>query len=201
MRLHVIEQPGGFPGVDQRYDVRMSELRRDADLAQEPLGAERRGDLGAQDFDGDLATVFFFFGQVHGRHAAATQLTLDGVAIGERRNDGSDRRCLGHDSPKLSRGPHLATPAAQREHHDHGADGDAQIGDIKGPEADVADTHIDEVDDTGVRSQSIDQIADGAAHDQRDSDHTQPLGRPRAVIEESQHHERRDRQQGKDDPA
>ena len=81
--LHVVEQPAGVAGVDQRNDVRMGELCGDADFAEEPLGAQRRRDFRPQDFDGDFATVLFFFGEIDRRHAAAAQFPLDGVAIGE----------------------------------------------------------------------------------------------------------------------
>ena len=54
------------------------------DLAQEPLGADHRGELGAQDLDGDLAVVLEVLGQVHRGHAALAQLALDAVAVGER---------------------------------------------------------------------------------------------------------------------
>ena len=41
----------------QRQDVRMAELGRDLDLAQEALGAEHGGELGPQDLDRDLAAM------------------------------------------------------------------------------------------------------------------------------------------------
>ena len=55
------------------------------DLAQEPLGAERRGELGMEHLEGDRAVVLEVLGQVDRRHAAAAELALERVAIGERR--------------------------------------------------------------------------------------------------------------------
>ena len=61
----------------------MGEPGRDLDLAQEPSGAERRGELGAQDLQGDGAAVFQVLGEVDRRHPTATELVLDRVAPGE----------------------------------------------------------------------------------------------------------------------
>ena len=88
MRLHVVEPPRGFAGVDQGNDVRMRQLGGDADFTQEAVRAERGRDFWSQDFDRDFAPVFLFLGEVYRRHAAASQFSLDGVAIGERGGDG-----------------------------------------------------------------------------------------------------------------
>src|SRR3990170_3664494 len=42
-------RPTGPSAVEQRQDMGMAELGGDPDLVQEPLGAEHRGQLGAQD--------------------------------------------------------------------------------------------------------------------------------------------------------
>ncbi len=81
--LDVVEESSGFAGVDQGNDVGMGETRRDADLPQKSFGTQRRGDLGAQYFDRDFTAVFFLFGEIDRRHAAAPEFALDGVAIGE----------------------------------------------------------------------------------------------------------------------
>ena len=61
----------------------MPQSGREPDLLQEPLGAEDRGQLRAQDLDGDLAVVLEVLRQVHRGHAALAQLPLDAVAVGE----------------------------------------------------------------------------------------------------------------------
>ena len=96
MGLHVIQQSGGFARVDERYDVRVSQLGGNADLAQKTIGAEAGRDFGSQDFDGDFAAVLFLFSEIDRRHAAAAQFALDGVAIGECGGDGLSRLRMTH---------------------------------------------------------------------------------------------------------
>ena len=43
----------GLAGVEQGQDVGVLELGGESDLAQEPLGAEHGGELGAEDLEGD----------------------------------------------------------------------------------------------------------------------------------------------------
>ncbi len=57
IRHHVIEEAIGFPRVDQGQDMGMLELRREADLAQEPLGAKNGGKLGAEQLERHRAVV------------------------------------------------------------------------------------------------------------------------------------------------
>ena len=59
----------------------MLQVRRGLDLGQEPLGAEHRGQLRAQDLERDLAVVPEVLGEVDGRHAAGAELALDAVAV------------------------------------------------------------------------------------------------------------------------
>ena len=61
----------------------MLEPGGDLDLAGEPLGAERGGELGAEDLHRDLAVVLQVLGEVDGGHAALAELALDAVAVGE----------------------------------------------------------------------------------------------------------------------
>ena len=96
--LHVIEQSSGFARVDQRDDVRVSQLGSNADLAQKTIGAEAGRDFGSQDFDRDLSPVLLFFGEVHRRHSAAPQLPLDGIAVGECSGDWWDRLRITHEA-------------------------------------------------------------------------------------------------------
>ena len=56
----------------------------DRNLAQEPLGAERLGQLGTQDLDSSLALVLQIVSEVDRGHAALTQLAIDAVSPDER---------------------------------------------------------------------------------------------------------------------
>src|SRR5262249_45509275 len=78
---HVVEQALGSAGIVQAEDVGMLEAGRDFDLAIEPVGAERGGQLRSQDLDGDLAIVSEVLGQIDSRHAAPAEFTLDRVAV------------------------------------------------------------------------------------------------------------------------
>jgi hypothetical protein len=94
-RLDVVEHTVRLARVDERHDVRVGEPCGDADLPQEPLGAEGSGEPGPQDFDGDLTAVLAVFGQVDRRHAAATNLPLDHISVGEGGGEGGERVCHG----------------------------------------------------------------------------------------------------------
>ncbi len=63
--------------------MRMVEVGGDLDLAEKPLGSQCCSEFGAENFDRHLAVVFEIVGEVDRRHAASTDLFLDGVAVGE----------------------------------------------------------------------------------------------------------------------
>ena len=63
--------------------MRVLEVRRCFDLAQEPVSADHGGQLGAQDLHRDSAVVPQVLGQVDGSHTALAQLPLDAVAVGQ----------------------------------------------------------------------------------------------------------------------
>ena len=67
----------------------MLEPGGELDLAEEALGAERGGELGMEHLERDRAVVPEVLGQVDGGHAAAAELALDAVAVGEGRRAGS----------------------------------------------------------------------------------------------------------------
>ena len=69
-RHHVEEEGIGRAGVEQRQDVRVLQVGGRLDLAEEPVGADDRGQLRPQDLDRDLAVVLEVLGEVHRRHAA-----------------------------------------------------------------------------------------------------------------------------------
>ena len=77
VRHDVIQAAASVAGVVEREDVGMGEPRGEPDLAQEPVGAQGGGELGAQRLEGDDATVPEVVGQEDDRHPAATQLALD----------------------------------------------------------------------------------------------------------------------------
>ena len=52
--------------VEEWEDVRVAEVRRGLDFAEEALGAECGGEFGAEDLDGDLAVVLQVLGEVDG---------------------------------------------------------------------------------------------------------------------------------------
>ena len=91
---HVVEEAVGVAGVEHAEDVGMLEPGGDLDLAGEPVGAERGGQLGAQHLDRHLAVVLQVLGEVDGGHAALAELALDAVAVGEGRLQSGYR--LGH---------------------------------------------------------------------------------------------------------
>jgi hypothetical protein len=66
-----------------REDVGMLEPGGEVDLPAEPLGAERRPRLGAENLEGDRPVVLQVVGEIDGRHPATAELPLDGIAPGE----------------------------------------------------------------------------------------------------------------------
>ena len=61
----------------------MVELGRDPHFAQEALGADDGAQVGAKDFERDLAVVLQIAREIDGGHSAGADLALDGVAVGE----------------------------------------------------------------------------------------------------------------------
>ena len=63
-----------------------------ADLAEKPLRAERRGELRTEDLEGDETVVLAVAREIHGGHPALAKLPLDQVALAkgglELRNGG-----------------------------------------------------------------------------------------------------------------
>jgi len=99
-RHHIEEQTVRFTAVEQRQNVRVLQVCRDADCAQEPLDAEHRAELGAEDLERDRAVVLRVARQEHGGHAALPDLALDTVAIGER--SGQARERISHAGRSVS---------------------------------------------------------------------------------------------------
>src|SRR6267143_5613525 len=112
VRCHIVKEADGLARVDERQDVRVREPGGDPDLAQEPLGAEGRGERGLEHFDGDFAAVLLVLGEVDGRHPTPPELALDGVAVGE----GGAEACEGTHAVIYpgGRGPPPGAPASPR---------------------------------------------------------------------------------------
>jgi len=70
--------------IEQGQQIRMLQVRRDLDLAQEPLRAEDGAELRVEHLDRDVAIVFEIAREINGRHAAAAELAIDDVQPGER---------------------------------------------------------------------------------------------------------------------
>ena len=101
IRHDVEKEAVRFTGVMERQDVRVSQIRRGRDLGQEPLGPNYRCEFGLQDFEGDVAVVLEVLSQIHRRHAALTQLTVNLVAAFEGRVETSDG--IGHGAQDASK--------------------------------------------------------------------------------------------------
>ncbi len=83
--------------VKARQDVRVLQVGGGPDLTEKSLGADHRGQFGAQHVDRDLAVVLEVLGQIHRGHATLPELTLEGVAIGEA----CPERVKGHAHPPV----------------------------------------------------------------------------------------------------
>ena len=66
--------------VEHGEDVRVLESGGEADLALEPVGPERGGQLGVEHLERDRAVVLEVLGQEHGGHPPAPELALERVA-------------------------------------------------------------------------------------------------------------------------
>ena len=119
--------------VDERHDVSRGDprpgpsrtaagcagCRRRAvslDFAEEPLGAEDRGELRPEHLDGDLAVVLEVRRQVDRGHPAVAELALEAVAVGERGGRRSGRGPSRPGGRELchSIGPHREAARAER---------------------------------------------------------------------------------------
>ena len=65
--------------------MRMLQARGGADLDQEAFAAERCANVWMQHLDGDIPIVLDVVREIHSGHATGTELTLEAVAVGQRR--------------------------------------------------------------------------------------------------------------------
>ena len=80
--------------------MRVGQASSDADLAQEAIGSQHRGDLRTQDLDGNLSIMLALDREIHGRHAALTELSVDFIA---RRQGVAHHVELARHSPPCTR--------------------------------------------------------------------------------------------------
>src|ERR1700735_5347602 len=81
----------GRAALISQPDIRMLEVRRDADLAQEPLNTKDRTQLGIEHFHRHSAIMTEVPGEVDRRHAPTAKLTLDFVPASQGSVEGSRR--------------------------------------------------------------------------------------------------------------
>src|SRR6185437_14957255 len=93
-RHDVVERAARDARIVERQDMWVAEPRGDPDLAEEPLGTERAGELGLQDLDGDATLVLQVLSQIDRCHPAAAELVLDRVAPGQGGSEA--RQGVGH---------------------------------------------------------------------------------------------------------
>src|SRR5438445_5201704 len=95
---HVIECAVRLPRIVDREDVRVAEVGYELDLSPEPFGSERKADVVAQDFDGDLSIELEILGEVDRGKGPVTELTLDLVAGSDGRAQALERGWHAHTS-------------------------------------------------------------------------------------------------------
>ena len=110
-RHDVVELSVGAAGIKEWQDVRVLQARRELDLLEKPLGAEHGRELGVQHLERHLAAVPNVLGQIDRGHAPGTELSLDPVAVGDRRAESRYR--VGHE---------LRIMASQRDTSTHRPD-------------------------------------------------------------------------------
>ncbi len=81
------------------------------DFPEEPVGADMIGDLGTEDFHGDLAVVAQVGREEDDRHAPLSDLPFDGVASGEALAEAFQEG--GHRGMKMH--PHATIRQSSRE--------------------------------------------------------------------------------------
>ena len=107
IRHDVEEQPFRLARVEERQEMRVLQVRGDANLGKKPLGPEERAELRVEDLESDRAVVPPISCEVDGGHPAAPDLALDlvlarkGVTQGGQDVHGQCWR-LGGGTPKMA---------------------------------------------------------------------------------------------------
>src|SRR6266508_5765196 len=81
IRHHVVKKALRLAGIEQWKYMRMIQPCSELDLPQKPIGAEGRGELGVKHLERNDAVVLDVLREVHGRHAAATELAIHRVRV------------------------------------------------------------------------------------------------------------------------
>ena len=92
-RHREVQLPVRLTGIEHGEDVRVLQLRRDANLAPEPVGPDRRADLRVKQLERNGLAGRGIRGQIHHSHAASTEFTFDDVASSQRL--GKRLHCVG----------------------------------------------------------------------------------------------------------
>jgi len=93
--------------------VGVLEPRGEPDLPLKPLGAERRGEVGVEHLERDVAVVLEVAGEVDGGHSAPAEHALQQVSVAER--IGERIGDVGHREIWLGNARNLPQPAAGRQ--------------------------------------------------------------------------------------
>src|SRR5688572_19360507 len=76
---HVVEDVAVSAGVEERDDVGVIEVRRYVDLAEEAVASDGSCDVRVQHLDRYITPVLEIVREIHHRHTAPAELTLDSI--------------------------------------------------------------------------------------------------------------------------
>ena len=79
---HVVEELARRPGVEEWQEVRVLEPGGNANLREEPVSPEYRGELRSEDLQCHLPLMLEVLSLIDRSHAAAAELVLDRVIAG-----------------------------------------------------------------------------------------------------------------------
>ena len=91
IRQHEEQAPLVRPGIQDRNDVRMMQLRRDPHLTQKALGGDVRRELFAENLERDRSAKLAIARKPNGRRRTATELSLNRIPTGEFARDDAGR--------------------------------------------------------------------------------------------------------------
>ena len=80
---HVVEMAARGTGIVDRHDVGVLEAGGELDLTEEPLGADRGGEIRLEDLDRDRTPMLDVLGQEDRGHPPLADLAFEGVVTGE----------------------------------------------------------------------------------------------------------------------
>src|SRR3989442_1356140 len=80
---HIVEEPTCDSGIEEWQDVRVLQTGGDADLREESVSPEDRGELRSEDLQRHLALMLEVLSLIDCGHSAAAELALDRITAGE----------------------------------------------------------------------------------------------------------------------